>query len=236
MPAKSLEPFLERDFKVYARHRQDDPEYNALRLGVRRKLKAIADAVKARAKEAGYTLDSMAGLHHPYSFNSFRVREQRAYLCRGSRERKKLAAYFGEALGKDAETHYIQTVLEVSMDHQVVEAALRIHPQAWWDGQNLKKRTATEAGMAEWCQLLRSLPGGFGLRMHDWRNIWWASEAHRQNQREYFDAYTPGDHWLHLVRELPQEDALAMGAEGPEWVATSLLSLLPTWAWILWTP
>ena len=37
--------FLERDFLAYERHRQDDPEYNGLRLSVRRKLKAIVDAV-----------------------------------------------------------------------------------------------------------------------------------------------------------------------------------------------
>ena len=35
--------FLERDFLAYEKHRQDDPEFNALRLSVRRKLKAVAD-------------------------------------------------------------------------------------------------------------------------------------------------------------------------------------------------
>ena len=44
------EAFLERDFKAYERHRQDDPEYNALRLSVRRKLKGMADKVKKEAK------------------------------------------------------------------------------------------------------------------------------------------------------------------------------------------
>src|SRR5215470_16583870 len=113
------EAFLERDFKAYERHLQDDPEYNALRLSVRRKLKALADA-----KGLGVELSAQAGLHHPYTFNAYRVREQRAYLCRSPKERKKLASFFGEALGKDAETHYIQTVLEVCLDDQIVEVAL----------------------------------------------------------------------------------------------------------------
>src|ERR1041384_3471385 len=142
------EAFLERDFKAYERHRQDDPEYNALRLSVRRKLKAMADATQVAAKGMGVELSAQAGLHHPYTFNAYRVREQRAYLCRSPKERKKLAAFFGEALGKDAETHYIQTVLEVSLDDQLVEAALRIHPQAWWDGEHLKKKVADPARMA----------------------------------------------------------------------------------------
>ena len=229
--------FLERDFLAYEKHRQDDPDLNALRLSIRRKLKAITDEAKKQAKALGYETDSAAGLHHPYSFNNFRVREQRAYLCRGAKERKKLASFFGEALGKDAETHYIQTVLEVSIDAQVVEAALRIHPQAWWDGQNLKKRvTETEDGMAEWIAGLKALPAGFGLRMDDWKKIYWAASANRQEMQEYFGTYTPGDHWLHLVRELPHEDAVAMGPEANDWILTSLLSLLPLWKSILWTP
>ena len=99
------EAFLERDFKAYERHRQDDPEYNALRLSVRRKLKAIADRVKKEAKALGTDMGAQAGLHHPYTFNSYRVKEQRAYLCRGAKERKKLASFFGEALGKDADLY-----------------------------------------------------------------------------------------------------------------------------------
>jgi hypothetical protein len=237
MASTPLEPFLVRDFLAYERHRQDDPEYNALRLSVRRKLKAIADEVRRRAKEQGFDLSAQAGIHHPYSFNNFRVREQRAYLCRSDKERKQLGKFFGEALGKDAETHYIQTVLEVSVDDQVVEAALRIHPQAWWDGEHLKKRVlGSEEGMAEWCTMLKALPPGFGLRMHDWKKIYWARSVDRQQMAEYFGSYTPGEHWLHLVRELPKEDAVEMGAEAPDWVATSLLALLPVWRWILWTP
>lgn len=231
-----LEPFLERDFLAYESHRQKDPEYNALRLSVRRKLKAIADRVKVRAKGEGTSLSSQAGLHHPYTFNRYRVREQRAYLCRSPTERKKLASFFGEALGKDAETHYIQTVLEVSLDEQVVEAALRIHPLAWWDGENLKKKVATEEGMAHWCSMLSVLPAGFALKLHDWRKLYWAVEATPHRLREYFDSYTPGEHWLHLVRELPRGDALAMGTDAPGWIANSLLALLPPYRSILWEP
>ncbi|MHC5062906.1 MAG: hypothetical protein ACYTG5_02895 [Planctomycetota bacterium] len=233
---KALEPFLERDFLAYEKHRQKDAEYNALRLSVRRKLKSLVDEAKRRAKDEGIELSAQAGLHHPYSFNSFRVREQRAYLCRSNKERKKLASFFGEALGKDAETHYIQTVLEACLDDQVLEAALRIHPQAWWDGEHLKKQVASDEGMAEWCRLLKTLPAGYGLRMHDWRKIYWASSANPQEMREYFASYTPGEHWLHLVRELPKEDALEMGEEAGEWLITSLLALLPIYKIMLWAP
>jgi len=229
--------FLERDFKAYERHRQDDPEYNALRLSVRRKLKAMVDGVQKAAKELGVELGAQAGLHHPYTFNSYRVREQRAYLCRSPKERKQLASFFGEALGKDAETHYIQTVLEVCLDDQIVEVALRIHPQAWWDGEHLKKRVLQDdARMAEFCTMLRALPPGFDLRVHDWKKSNWCSQAKPLEMKETLSLYTPGNHWLHIQRQLPKEDALAMGTDAEAWVRTSLLSLLPVYRFTLWSP
>ncbi len=229
--------FLERDFKAYERHRQDDPEYNALRLSVRRKLKAMVDSVQKDAKKLGTDLSAQAGLHHPYTFNSYRVREQRAYLCRSPKERKKLASFFGEALGKDAETHYIQTVLEVSLDHQIVEAALRIHPHAWWDGEHFKKRTLQdEAGMQQMCEMLRALPAGFFVQLHDWKQMHACSQVTPASLKELLQHFTPGEHWLHVQRQLPKEDAVDMGAEAEAWVRTSLLSLLPIYRACLWDP
>ena len=231
------EAFLERDFKAYDKHRQDDPEYNALRLSVRRKLKGMADAVQKDAKTLGVELSAQAGLHHPYTFNAYRVREQRAYLCRGAKERKKLGAFFGEALGKDAETHYIQTVLEVCLDDQVVEASLRIHPQAWWDGENLRKKCAKDDdALKDFCARLRALPPGFDLRVHDWKKSNWCSQAQPLPMKETLALYTPGNHWLHIQRLLPKEDALAMGEEAEAWVKSSLLALLPVYQFILWDP
>ena len=234
--AATLQPFQKRDFLAYEKHRQDDPEYNALRLSVRRKLAGIAAAAKKQAKDLGTELASQAGLHHPYSFNNFRVSEQSAYLCRNNRDRKKLATFFGDALGKDAETHYIQTILEVCLDAEVLQVALRIHPMAWWDGENLKKKVLDGGGMAEWCTMLKSLPAGVALKLHDWRKLYWAQATNEQEMREFFGSYTPGEHWLHLQRELPQEDVLVMGEEACTWAVTSLLALLPPYRFVLWTP
>lgn len=231
------EAFLERDFKAYERNLQKDPEYNALRLGVRRKLKGIADRVQKAAKPLGTDLSAQAGLHHPYSFNAYRVKEQRAYLCRGAKERKKLASFFGEALGKDAETHYIQTVLEVCLDDEIVEAALRIHPQAWWDGENLKKKLLNDPDELEsFSQMLKALPAGFNLKLHDWRVDHWCASIKPSGIKELMQHYTPGEHWLHVQRQLPKEDALEMGAEAESWINSSLLSLLPIYKSILWAP
>ncbi len=234
---RMTEVFLERDFKAYEKHRQDDPEYNALRLSVRRKLKAMVDGVLKEAKALGTDMSAQAGLHHPYTFNAYRVREQRAYLCRGTKERKKLATFFGEALGKDAETHYIQTVLEICIDDQIVEAALRIHPQAWWDGEHFKKRVLQDpARMEELCLLLRALPAGFNLKLHDWKKDHWCGQAKPNEIKEMLQHYTPGNHWLHVQRQLPKEDAITLGEQAEAWVRSSLLALLPIYRFTLWDP
>jgi hypothetical protein len=232
----SLPILLERDFLVYERHRQDDPEYNALRLSVRRKLATLVEHVKGQAAARGEQLKAQAGLHHPYVFNSYRVREQRAYLCRSDKERKVLGKFFGEALGKDAETHYIQTVLELSLDGELLECALRIHPQAWWDGQNLKKKAATDAGRAELRDLLRGLPWGFDLLLHDWKKEYPCAKVNLDDLERVTTNYTPGNHWLHVRRVLPRYEVLEMGVGVGEWVSESLLSLLGLFRWILWTP
>ena len=41
---------------------------------------------------------------------------------------------------------------------------------------------------------------------------------------------------MHVVRELPKEDAVAMGLDAPQWAVTSLLALLPLYSWVLWEP
>ena len=54
--------------------------------------------------------------------------------------------------------------------------------------------------------------------------------------KELLQHYTPGEHWLHVQRQLPKEDALEMGDEAAAWVRSSLLSLLPVYHMILWDP
>ena len=119
----------------------------------------------------------------------------------------------------------------------VVEAALRVHPQAWWDGENLKKRVLGDpAKMEEFCVLLQALPKGFNLKLHDWKKDHWCSAAKASELKEMFQHYTPGNHWLHVQRQLPKDDAVGMGLDAEAWVRTSLLALLPLYKFTLWDP
>ena len=92
------------------------------------------------------------------------------------------------------------------------------------------------AKLEEFCQLLRALPPGFNLKLHDWKKDHWCAQAKAAEVKEMLGHYTPGNHWLHVQRQLPKEDAVAMGADAEAWVRSSLLALLPVYHFTLWDP
>ncbi len=99
-----------------------------------------------------------------------------------------------------------------------------------------KKVLGDPARLEEFCQLLRALPPGYNLKLHDWKKDHWCSSAKPAEIKEMLGHYTPGNHWLHVQRQLPKEDAVAMGPEAETWVRTSLLALLPLYRFTLWDP
>jgi hypothetical protein len=84
--------------------------------------------------------------------------------------------------------------------------------------------------------MLRALPKGFNMKLHDWKKDNWCAQAKAGELKETLGHYTPGNHWLHVQRQLPKEDALAMGPDAEQWVKASLLSLLPLYRFTLWSP
>jgi hypothetical protein len=226
-----------QDFAAYESHRQRDPEYNAFRLAVRRKLGLYGKHLEKLLKEhAELDLKSRTSLERPYKFNLGRVGAQWAYLSRSPKEKKALQARVGPALGKDVDTHYIQTTLVLSIDSEGLEQAMRIHSLAWWDGQNLKLKCSEPESLDEWVDLLNGLPQGFILFMDNWRKEYVCGRLHVQDLRAYFKTYTPGEHWLNLRRRIPKGLACELGEELQAFVDEGTLALAPLYRFLLWTP
>ena len=55
--------------------------------------------------------------------------------------------------------------------HEALEASLRIHRDAWYDGQNLKRRLERE-GPQPLLALLNALEAPWRLRLDDWKGEW----------------------------------------------------------------
>jgi hypothetical protein len=124
----------------------------------------------------------------------------------------------------------------LAVEADALEASLRIHPDAWYDGQNLVRRVKTQ-GLAEWLELLNALPG-FRLRLADWKGEWRCGSLDRDRLEEFLKYYEPGTHALSVELRVPAPP----GARGPvfepdvpERLIAEALRLLPLYRFTAWS-
>ena len=228
--------FEEGDFHALSSGLDRDPQYNDRRLVARRKLLALAKRAVQEAKGRGVALDCRTSLHNPNTFNGMRVRRLWAYLMRPKAEKTRLRRTLGADLAKDLDQSYRNAYLCLAIEAEALEVSLRIHPEGWYDGQNLVNRLKRE-GLEEWQALLNDL-SGFRLRMHDWKGEWRCGDLSVSKLEEYLGYYVPGEHRLAVERRWPAP----AGARGPCFEAAAvqemnaaLLSLLPLYSYSVWS-
>jgi hypothetical protein len=178
-----LAPFEEGDFRCLAPSVERDPQFNDRRLVLRRKLLSLAKVFAARAREQGADFEVRTSLHAPSSFNQMRVRRLWCYATRGKAEKKRLKGVLGADLAKDLDAAYRNAYLCCALEHDALEVSLRIHADAWYDGQNLVQRVKQQ-GLDGWRAELNRLDG-FRLRLDDWKGEWFCGRLERE-QLELF--------------------------------------------------
>ncbi|MFT5476770.1 MAG: hypothetical protein ACI8Y8_002110 [Planctomycetota bacterium] len=244
MPTKDTEPtplvgsptFEEWDFEGLAPHHATRDEANDRRLIARRKLLGLAKDVAKRAKPLGVALDVRSSLHNPNKFNGKRVNRLWSYAMRAKAEKTRLRKIVGADLAKDLNSAYRNAYLCCAIEHDALEVSLRVHPDAWFDGQNLVHRTRAE-GVRPWLDLLNALDG-FQLRMHDWRGEWRCGSLTAEKLEEFLGYYTPGEHRLSIERRWPAPSGsrgpvLADGV--PQAMVEESLRLLPLYRYMVWS-
>jgi len=230
------EPFEEWDFEALAPGRGRNPDYNAHRLRTRRKLGALAKAFVARAAEGDLALDSRTSIHNPHTFNGNRVERLWAYVTRPKKEKARLKKVVGADLAKDLDQAYRNAYLCVGVEHDALEVSLRIHPDAWFDGQNLVKRVKRETSR-ELLGLLRALDG-YRLRLADWRGEWPCATLSPESLDEFLKYYTPGEHLFAVERRWPAPAGARAGVLDeavPAAIVEELLRLVPVYRWGAWS-
>lgn len=229
--------FEEGDFRALSEGLDRDPQYNDRRLAARRRLLTLGKRAVAAAARAGTTLECRTSLHHPHAMNGMRVRRLWAYLTRGKAQKKRLAAVLGPELGKDLDAAYRNVYLCLALEAEALEASLRIHPDGWYDGQNLKNKVERE-GVGEWRELLNGL-GGFRLRIADWKGEWRCGELTPEALEEFLGYYTPGEHGLAVERRFPAPAGARGAALEPaaaDTLVEEVLRLAPLYRFTAWTP
>ncbi|MGE3165585.1 MAG: hypothetical protein AB7O52_11810 [Planctomycetota bacterium] len=226
--------FRERDFALYRPELQRNEEYNDARLVVRRRLDAIGKAACAALSSKEVSLTSRASLHHPYTFNGYKVSSQCVYLSRGDKERKEIKRILGVELGKDLDQNFVHVLLVLEIYQHGLEVALRIHKDAWWDGENFKRRLKETVNREELARVLRALPE-YGLRIDEHRKVHPCETMSPQELAEICQFYTPGQHWLHLSRDFDCEDPFVTDPGFLERVIAEFRRLLPVYILARWS-
>lgn len=228
--------FVNHDFDCFREEHSRNREYNKFRLKVRRKLGDLGHSLLPELQKNGLSLEVRTSLHHPYSYNRFCVDSQWVYLSPTEQVYQTLRQnILGPELGQDLDTHYTQTLLLVGIHHLGLFISLKIHPSAWWDGHNLKNKCSQKEQRSQLLELLHRVPD-FSLRLHEWPNRHSCANMTMETLAQYFNYYVPMQHWLHLDRDIPKENALASSTEFTEFAQQQLVTLIPLYRFIVWSP
>lgn len=241
-PLAALAAFEEGDFHALSDPLSRDPQFNDRRLVTRRKLLSIAQAslerLAADAAASGGELELAVrtSLHNPTVFNHMRVKRMWAYISRGKKEKTRIKRILGAELGKDLDAAYRNAYFCVAIDEGALEVSLKVHPDAWFDGQNLVQRT-TKEGLGVWLALLNSTPG-YRLKLDNWKGEWICGQITSDWLREFFKYYKPGELGLSVERRWPAPfgaRGAALDAGVPALLLDELRQLAPLYRFAAWS-
>jgi hypothetical protein len=235
-PAEGPILFEDSDFRALVQPLAGNPDYNAHRLAARRKLLALGKRTAAAATELGLPLECRTSLHNPHTFNGNRVTRLWAYLTRGKKARAALKRVLGAELARDLDSAYRNAYLCIALEGAALEVSLRIHPDGWYDGQNLVNRVKRE-GVRPWLAELNAL-AGFQLRLHDWKGEFRCGALTPEKLEEFLKYYTPGDHQLAVEKRWPAPEGARGGALEPgcaEELQRECLRLVPLYRFTAWS-
>ena len=160
---------VDEDFEAYAPRKWKSNVFNRERLEVKQKLlglgKALASGV---ASVDGSPLTLEASVEHPAQWNHKQVDAQHIFLSRNEAARKELDAILakGESFATllaDPTPQRNHIFLAVTVGHERLEIALKLHADARVDRQNLERRIEDHFEREKVIELLRNLPGEFQL-------------------------------------------------------------------------
>ncbi len=224
------------DFEALGPQHAKNPEANEHRLKTRRKLLAWAKGWVQAGPDPEF--DVRTSIHNPHAFNGNQVDRLWAYITRTKAQKSGLRKVLGRELAKDLDAAYRNAYLCVAIEHEALEVALRIHPDAWYDGQNMLNRVKRE-GARPLLEELNQLDG-FTLRLHDWKGRWPLGSLSIEDLEEVLRFYQPGELGFVVERRWPIPRDLAaraqvLEADIPTTLETEWRRLIPLHRFVAWS-
>lgn len=228
------------DFDAYLPAKWRSNVYNRERLEVKQRLAVLASQLAAGlAGPDGAPLVAAASVEHPALFNQKQVEAQHLYFSRGEAARRELDAIIDRARGvasllEDPTPQRSHAFLSVSLFHDRVEVALRLHPEATVDRQNLLRKCQDSFELDRLVGLLRALPAGFvaGLSSALADATTLEREA-LEGLLARFGGSSTGELWT-VSCARARAEALAAGPELVGWLGEALAALLPLYRFCAW--
>ncbi len=161
--------FGDDDFEAYAEKKWRSNVFNRERLEVKQKLLALAREVAGVAQaQDGSPLVVEASVEHPAQWNHKQVEAQHVFFSRNPDARKELDRIIAKgqsiaSLLDDPTPQRNHLFLALTVAHDGAEAALKLHPDARVDRQNLERKLADHFEREKLLDLLHGLPGEFQL-------------------------------------------------------------------------
>jgi hypothetical protein len=241
--------FSDSDFEAYAPKKWKSNVFNRERLEVKQKLLALGRDLAAGATAAdGSPLALEASVEHPAQWNHKQVEAQHIFLSRNEGARKELASILERgqsiaALLDDPTPQRNHLFLAVTVAHEKVEVALKLHPDARVDRQNLERRSADHFEREKLLSLLHGLPARFqiGLTTGALAPVSGLTDAQLTEVVAALAAPAPlalpgaPQRLLYLGEAIPRPDVVAAGAAFAAAARAALAALLPLYHYVAWS-
>ena len=242
--------FTDADFEAYAPQKWKSNVFNRERLEVKQKLVALARDIGIGLTAAdGSPLTIEASVEHPALWNHKQVEAQHVYFSRNEGARKELDAIIDRqksiaSLIDDPTPQRNHLFLVVTLTHDKSEVALKLHPDARVDRQNLERRIADHFEREKLLRMLNRLPepflvgvtGGASEPAHS------VDEARLQELVAQFGAPAPRlalpgapQSLFYIGRIIARGEAVGAGPGFSDLARQSLAALLPIYQFIAWS-
>lgn len=242
------------DFDCYEPRKWKSNVFNRERLEVKQKLVALARSVGGSVLGAdGSPLFIEASVEHPALWNHKQVDSQSVYFSRHEAARKELDGFIDRSkpmasLVDDPTPQHNHVFLAITVGHEVLEASLRLHPDARVDRQNLERKLDDYYEAERLVSLLSALPHGYRVGVTP--DLTPLSELGEgsvtlEALHEVMGKLPPGGalpmpgqlpRLFYIGIALPRSEAVALDAdELASWVSERLSELAPIYRFLAWS-
>jgi hypothetical protein len=238
------------DFEAYAPRKWKSNVWNRERLEVKQKLLALGrELAPSLAGADGAPLEVAASVEHPALWNHKQVEAQHLFFARNEGARKELDGIIERAQSlasriDDPTPQHNHLFLALTVEHERAVAALRLHPDARVDRQNLERKCEDHFEREKLLGLIERLGADFcfGVAGAPATPATDASDPRLTEVLAAFRAPAPAlalpgapARLLQVERPFARVEVMADGPAFAERARAALAALLPLYRFVAWS-